>query len=155
MMRIPIVFIFCLTVSSTFGAAIGGYEGDTPNVELQVSVNGQSIAGERELEKLSSTVTEQELRAAFDQSLIPLTKGQSVQLTVEMIEPNGMRSDVTANPAMFYNAVGKGALSVSNDGLVTALSDNSGVTIGQLLVLYNTPEKSGFNYVYFDMDPDT
>ena len=154
MMRIPIVFIFCLTVSSTFGAAIGGYEGDAPNVELQVSINGQAIAGERELEKLSSTVTEQELRAAFDQSLIPLTKGQSVQLTVEMIEPNGMRSDVTANPAMFYDAVGRDALSVSNDGLVTALSDNSGVTIGQLLVLYNAPEKSGFNYVYFYMDPD-
>ncbi|WP_150118840.1 hypothetical protein [Collimonas fungivorans] len=154
MMRIPIVFIFCFTVSSTFGAAIGGYEGDAPNVELQVSINGQAVAGERELEKLSSTLTEQELRAAFDKSLIPLTKGQSVQLTVEMIESSGMRSDVTANPAMFYDVVGRDVFSVSNDGLVTALSDNSGVTIGQLLVLYNTPEKSGFNYVYFDIDPD-
>lgn len=154
MTRIPIVFLFYLIVSSAFGAAIGGYEGDTPNVELQVSINGQVIAGERELEKLSSTITEQELRAAFDKSLIPLTKGQSVQLTVEMIESNGMRSDVTANPAMFYDAVGRDALSVSKDGLVTALSDNAGATIGQLLVLYNTPEKSGFNYIYFDMNQD-
>ncbi|GAC1546953.1 MAG: hypothetical protein NVS3B11_04410 [Collimonas sp.] len=146
------IILLCLVASSALGAAIGGYSGDVPNVELRISINGQAVLGERELEELSLSATEQQLRTAFDQSLTPLIRGQSVQLTVEMIESNGIRSDVTANPAMFYDAVGKDALSVSNDGLVTALPDSSGSTIGQLLVLYNTPEKSGFNYVYFDMD---
>ncbi|SFH83674.1 hypothetical protein SAMN04515618_10442 [Collimonas sp. OK307] len=148
------IILLCLATSSAQGAAIGGYRGDAPNVELRISINGQAVLGERELEELSLSATEQELRVAFDQSLTSLTRGQSVQLTVEMIESNGIRSDVTANPAMFYDAVGRDTLSVSNDGFVTALPDSSGSVIGQLLVLYNTPEKSGFNYVYFDIDPN-
>ncbi|WP_098494326.1 hypothetical protein [Collimonas sp. PA-H2] len=153
MKRTFLFFLFCLMTSCALGASIGGYVGDAPNVELQVSIDGQTILGERELEKLSLSATEAELRTAFDQNIIRLVRGQSVQLTVEMVERNGTRSNVMANPALFYEAVGKDTLSVSKEGLVTALPESSGSTLGQLLVLYNTPEKSGFNYIYFDIDP--
>lgn len=125
----------------------GGYTGSEPNVELRVSVNGQTVIGTRELEKMR--LSDDAVARAIEQNAIPMARGTSVQLKVEVIEPNGIANDVTASPATIYSVVSTKSLAVTGQGLATALPGDQPSELGDLFVFYNTPQKSGFNRILF------
>lgn len=147
------VMLFTLIITHAKADVIGGYIGDAPNVELRVSVNGRIILGEQDLEKilikeLETKDTLPEDSDLIEQNAISLSLGESIQLKVEMIEPNGTVTDITTNPAIFYEVIGTEALSITQQGLLTALTNAHLPKLSQILIVYNTRTRSGFNYLF-------
>lgn len=153
MKSILTALLFSLTIASVQAQTVGGYAGSAPNVELRISIDGRIILGEPDLLKMAATDNLDLKDNVIEKNAIPLEIGKSVQLKVELVEPNGIRNDVTAHPAMFYDPISDRSLSVTKEGLVTALPSTRSYDWGELFLVYNTPQKSGYNRIFFDIKP--
>ncbi|MEB0012316.1 hypothetical protein QN379_00500 [Glaciimonas sp. Gout2] len=149
MKKIALVFfVIILCSSQVFAESIRKYQGTGPNVELRISVDGRVFLGEREMEKIPFS-SEEEAGVTINANTIPIISGKNVQVTVEMIEADGLVTDVTNSPNIIYNALGKVNLKANKSGLVTAISEKNILSLGEVFVIYNTSEKSGYNKIFF------
>ena len=128
----------------------GQYQGTEPNVELRISVDRRIFLGEREMEKMAYANKEEGI-ATLKENSIPILRGESIQLMVELIEPDGLVTDVTNSAKLIYNALGRINLKANSSGLVTALPNENPFALGKVFIIYNTPEKSGYNKIFFDI----
>lgn len=85
---------------------------------LKISVYGTELIGERELESQGQGKTTAELEAMFTQAQRVVRSGETFQLTAELVNQDGSRTDVTRDPRIRYEALN--CMTVSPAGLVTA-----------------------------------
>jgi hypothetical protein len=134
------------------------YLGTEPNVELRISVHQRLVLGERDMENMEKKgliKNEEQATAIINANIVPITMGRSLQLKVEMIEADGTITDITHSPATFYDVLGDGRdLQTNASGLITAIFSQEKILLtGEVFVIYGTPEKSGYNKVFFDIKP--
>ncbi len=134
------------------------YPGTEPNVELRVSVENRPVLGERDMENMERegvVTTEEQARAIYEANIVPIAMGRSLQMKIEMIEAGGTITDVTHSPTIFYEILGeRGDLTTNASGLITAAFRREKTLLtGKVFIIYGTPEKSGYNKIFFNIEP--
>lgn len=148
------VLILCTTMA--WSQTTTKYPGTEPNVELRISVNRHPVLGERDMENMERKgliENAEQARAIYQKNVISIMMGQSLQLKVDMIETDGTITDVTHSPATLYNVLGDGRDLITNtSGLITAVfSQEKYLLTGEVFIIHETPEKSGYNMMFFDV----
>ena len=129
------------------------YPGTEPNIELRISIGKRHVLGERDMERKKLITNAEQAGAIYEANVIPITMGRSLQLKVEMIETDGTITDVTHNPATLYDVIDMdGNLKINASGLVTAAFSQEKILLTEeVFIIYGTPEKSGYNILFFNI----
>lgn len=107
-----------LTVAFTaFSAA--AQDAGRPTWSLKASTPTADLVGEWELSTLSGGANASEVFAAAELAQVGVAKGASFQLTVKLVDPTGVVTDVTGSPKLMYRP--KGCMSIGTNGVATVL----------------------------------
>lgn len=115
-------------------------DSDKPTWSLKASTPAAKLIGEWELSNSSDNAREGQVPSAASMAQVGVTKGTSFQLTVKLVSPAGVVTDVTGSPKLIYRP--KGCMSIAANGITTVLRSasapwtcNTGDTI-PLTVIY-------------------
>lgn len=104
--------------ATTFAA--GAQNNDKPTWSLKASTPTAKLVGEWELSNPSGNARSSQLSNAAGMAQVGVTKGSSFQLTVKLVSPAGVVSDVTGSPKLTYRP--KGCMSIGVNGIATSVN---------------------------------
>lgn len=157
-MKVAIYFctVLLLCPAITWAETSANYSGKEPNIELRISIDNRPVLGERDMENMERqglVTTQEQARAIYEANIVSIAMGRSLQLKVDMIEADGTITDVTHSPATLYDVIGlRGDLTTNASGLITAaFRKEKNLLTSEVFIIYATPEKSGYNQIFFDL----
>lgn len=156
-------FIALLCMCVPLGTPCARITEEDLTVDLLIYVDGKKILSGMELAEETAergSIDEEERVEILKKGDIPIRKGQSVQLTVEMIEKNGAVTDVTNSPYIYYQSNAPWRFTVSKNGLITAKpapgreldeSDFKRISLGSLSMMFKHGHKVGYNSIMINV----
>ena len=103
--------------AATFPA--GAQNHDKPTWSLKTSTPTAKLVGEWELSNPPGSARASQVSSAARLAQVGVTKGSTFQLTVKLVSPAGVVTDVTGSPKLLYRP--KGCMSIGANGLATVL----------------------------------
>lgn len=97
----------------------GAQNHDKPTWSLKTSTPTAKLIGEWELSNPSGNARASQVPSAASSAQVGVTKGSSFQLTVKLVSPAGVVTDVTGSPKLMYRP--KGCMSIAANGVATVL----------------------------------
>lgn len=108
-----------MTAAAATALSAGAQNHDKPTWSLQTSTPTAKLIGEWELSNSSGSPKVSQVPSATGSAPVGVTKGSSFQLTVKLVSPVGVVTDVTGSPMLMYRA--KGCMSITTNGVATVL----------------------------------
>lgn len=105
-----------LAVAATAFSA-GAQNSDKPTWSLKASTPTAKLVGEWELSNPSANAKASQANSAAGIAQVGVTKGSSFQLTVKLVSPSGVVTDVTGSPKLLYRP--KGCMTIGANGVAT------------------------------------
>ena len=122
---------------------------------LRVSIYGTRLDGEREVDLTLADKGDAEQKKIFESALRPVRMGESFQLTVELVHPNGSTRNVTSDPGVGYFGIGcllassSGFITVVDEGVTRSLCDPGSLTTLYVFMNDDNKQTQAWNNVFF------
>lgn len=156
-----VVCMACLLAMSLAPAMPAcGAERQPADAALRIRIGGRVVFGEADLRRMTFS-SDAAAVAAFRGNVVPLKRGEAVQLQVEVVDAHGGVTEVTKSTSVEYQSLAPWKLTVSREGMVTmtpgeALSPlNPGRSeVGDTAVLigYANGESAAWNKIFFSSE---
>lgn len=92
-------------------------QGGPPAWNLKARINGVELVGEFELAQIRATQSAAAADQAVADAEFPVAAGASFNISVDLVNPQGTRQDVTGSPKLIYRP--NGCLTISSNGQAT------------------------------------
>lgn len=122
-MRHTVITRITLTLALVFGA-VAAQSPTAPAWTLKARINGTELVGEVELAKTRAANGDEVATRATGSAVFLVAKNSSFQIGVDLIDPNGVRRDITGDTRLIYRS--DNCLTISASGFATATAAGSG-----------------------------
>jgi hypothetical protein len=104
--------------------AIAAQTPTAPTWTLKARINGAELVGEAELAKVRITGGDAASAQATEGAVFSIARHSSFQIAVDLVDPNGVRREITGDAKLAYRS--DNCLTISASGFATATPASSG-----------------------------
>lgn len=112
-----LALVLAMLAATATAFSAGAQNSDKPTWSLKASTPTAKLVGEWELSNPSANARASQASSPAGIAPVGVTKGSSFQLTVKLVSPAGVVTDVTVSPKLLYRP--KGRMTIGANGVAT------------------------------------
>lgn len=109
--------VLAMLASTVTAFSAGAQSSEKPTWSLKASTPAAKLVGEWELSNPSANARASQASSPAGIAPVGVTRGSSFQLTVKLVSPAGVVTDVTGSPKLLYRP--KGCMTIGANGVAT------------------------------------